>query len=485
MPAFLDEIFESDGQEELVHLGKTVVADLVSTRLALSGPYVVRQAKDIYQFVNEIGKGSYGSVYKAMHKDTHGTYAIKSVPAAVKRDRREDVSLVKSLDHPNIIKFFESFGDHLSTQLVMECCEGGTVSERLADVGYFAEDQTRALMRQMLYAVGYLHQNRICHRDLKPGNLLLQTKDSSQPSVLKIADFGLARRFQRNRPLTTQVGTLAFCAPELLKGRYHTPCDLWSCGVTMYLLMSGTLPFNGHTEATLTQAVCRGNYVFWGKPWEDASDKAKDVIRGLLRYSDNERLSSEDALQHAYFTRDEGLPAHELESLARRLRAFSHQSPLQKAALQVLARQVDGACARRCGEVFAAFDADGSGSVTAAGLKAAFVKAGLDALLPALQPSLDCLCPISYTDFLAMAVDEADCIEDSVCREAFRILDRDCDGLLSTEDLDGVVGVSSVQANGKIGTNFEDFAETLAGSFKSSGMRNLEDTPQRAVITSL
>jgi serine/threonine protein kinase len=442
VPAEPEAIIEGDGAHPRLYPSTATAAEQTALQLTLSGPYVVSCAKNIYQIDSELGKGSFGSVYLATNKDTHGTYAIKSLPITFRGDReadlQEDVSLLKSLDHPHIIKFFEAFKNQGRKFLVMEFCGGGNLKDRLEKVGHFTEAETQPLMRQLLCAVGYLHNSRICHRDLKPDNILLHGPESagSGNGVLKISDFGFARRFQPQRALKTKLGTMAFCAPEVLKCRYHVPCDLWSCGVTMYLLMCGELPFNGKTEAILEKAVRRGNYGFWAAPWEVANESAKALIRGLLRYNDKERLSAEEALQHLYFRRDTELPVGELESLARRLHAFSHKSPLQKA----------------------------------------FAKAGLHPLLITLQPRLDVVCPVTYTDFLAMAADSAHCLEDSVCREAFRILDRDCDGMLSTSDLDGVVAgecsAHSLAITGA-GMSFEQFGELMVSCFRSTGMSSM------------
>lgn len=456
-------------------------------RLNLSGPYVVIRPRDVYKIGQELGKGNFGSVYKATNTGTNGSYAIKNIPITYRGHREldltEDISLVKSLDHPHVIKFFESFRNLSRSSIIMEFCGGGSLKDKLEDVKYFAESDAQILMRQVLRAVGYLHQRCICHRDLKPDNILLQTCDSADLGVLKIADFGFARRFQPQRLLRTQVGTLAYCAPELLKGRYQVPCDLWSCGVTMFLLMSGTLPFQGKTEAILNQVIRRGNYGFWGKPWEDASEDAKALIRGLLRYDDQERFSAKDALRQPFFGQDAGLAVGDLESLARRLYGWGHKNTLQKAALRVIARQMDNSA--NLSETFAALDEDGDGFLSATELQRAFYKAGLDGALGGLVPRLTDVCPVTYTDFIAMAADASDCLEDSVCREAFRMLDKDGDGILSAADIEGVASESVEQSQESAGTSFEEFAKILENCFLSAGMSSSTDeVDHRASVNS-
>merc|ERR1719210_130418 len=122
-------------------------------------------------------------------------------------------------------------------------------------------------MRQLLRPVKYLHERSICHRDLKLENCLLLTKGSIEESTLKLVDFGLSCKVHAGEALSTKAGTLGYCSPEMLAGRYNESCDIWSCGVIMFALISGVLPFDAKTERALWQKVTRGNYSLCGEPW--------------------------------------------------------------------------------------------------------------------------------------------------------------------------------------------------------------------------
>merc|ERR1719343_1402942 len=138
---------------------------------------------------------------------------------------------MKMLDHPNIIKLYESFEDHRNIYLVMELAGGGELFDRIIDSGHFTEVQCAILMQQIVRAIYYMHENHVCHRDLKPENFLFTTKEKIEKTSLKIIDFGLAHEFDENTVLTTKAGTPYYVAPQVLQGKYDQAADLWSCGV--------------------------------------------------------------------------------------------------------------------------------------------------------------------------------------------------------------------------------------------------------------
>merc|ERR1719334_1449185 len=153
------------------------------------------------------------------------------------------------MDHPNIIKLFETFEDHRNIYLVMELCSGGELFDRIIATGHFSEKEAAVLMQQIIRAVYYMHENSICHRDLKPENFLFMTKDPIESNYLKIIDFGLSCKFSPDKVMETKAGTPYYVAPQVLSGKYDHQSDIWSCGVIMYVLLCGYPPFFGDTDA--------------------------------------------------------------------------------------------------------------------------------------------------------------------------------------------------------------------------------------------
>ena len=157
---------------------------------------------------------------------------------------KNEIKIQSFCNHPNIIKLKEVLASNSKIFLVLELVEGGDLFNKIKKGGIFTEKKVSDILKQILSAVVYLHKNNIVHRDLKPENMLYDIESNS----LKIIDFGTAIEKKPNKKLAALVGTPYYLAPEVVKGEYDEKCDVWSCGVIMYLLLCGMPPFIGHTE---------------------------------------------------------------------------------------------------------------------------------------------------------------------------------------------------------------------------------------------
>merc|ERR1719238_1047777 len=188
----------------------------------------------------KMGEGSYGTVSKGTNKATKQLRAVKSIAKAKVKDPdrfKQEIAIMKMMDHPNIIKLYETFEDHRNIYLVMELCAGGELFDRIIECGHFTEVQVAILMQQIIRAIYYMHENKVCHRDLKPENFLFMTKDPIDKNLLKIIDFGLSCKFETGLVLSTKAGTPYYVAPEVLSGKYDHLSDMWSVGVIMYVIL--------------------------------------------------------------------------------------------------------------------------------------------------------------------------------------------------------------------------------------------------------
>jgi len=134
-------------------------------------------------------------------------------------------------------------------------------------------------MKQLLSAVAYCHNKQIVHRDLKPENLLLVKPDSFD---IKVIDFGLSRTFTPEKNMYSKMGTPFYIAPEVLKKKYNEKCDIWSCGVILYILLCGNPPFNGKNDQAIFDSIALGYVSFQGVEWKNVSNQAKIFIKKLL-----------------------------------------------------------------------------------------------------------------------------------------------------------------------------------------------------------
>uniref|UniRef100_A0A671DTN1 MAP/microtubule affinity-regulating kinase 3 n=1 Tax=Rhinolophus ferrumequinum TaxID=59479 RepID=A0A671DTN1_RHIFE len=215
-----------------------------------------------YRLLKTIGKGNFAKVKLARHILTGREVAIKIIdktqlnPTSLQKLFRE-VRIMKILNHPNIVKLFEVIETDKTLYLIMEYASGGEVFDYLVAHGRMKEKEARAKFRQIVSAVQYCHQKRIVHRDLKAENLLLDADMN-----IKIADFGFSNEFTVGGKLDTFCGSPPYAAPELFQGKkYDGPeVDVWSLGVILYTLVSGSLPFDGQNLKELRERVLRGKY---------------------------------------------------------------------------------------------------------------------------------------------------------------------------------------------------------------------------------
>jgi calcium-dependent protein kinase len=200
----------------------------------------------IYQRGKKLGDGAFGVVYSAVHKVSGDIRAIKSIAKGkLTKNQTEsilnEIRILQSLDHPNILKIVEVVEDDTNFHLVSELCTGGELFDRIIEQHSFSEEIAATYMGQLLSAVAYCHGHNIVHRDLKPENLLLE--NSSPNALLKVIDFGTSCKLNPGDSMKSITGTVTltqpyYIAPEILTDRqYDQKCDIWSCGVILYVLL--------------------------------------------------------------------------------------------------------------------------------------------------------------------------------------------------------------------------------------------------------
>jgi len=261
--------------------------------------------QDHYELKEQLGSGNYGTVHACLHLDSDDIRAVKILRKEKIQDDsfRNEIDTLKELDHPNILRIYESFEDDKNYYVVTEFCDGGELFEEIIEWGKFTEEDAAVLMKQILTCVNYCHKRNFVHRDLKPENILLE-KDKGFDH-LKICDFGTAKLFDEEAGgakarLKDSVGSPYYIAPEVLAGSYGTKCDVWSCGVIAYIVLSGVPPFNGFSDEEIYDRIMEGRYNFDGDEWSDISDEAVDFISSLLTYEEKDRPTAHEALTHKW-----------------------------------------------------------------------------------------------------------------------------------------------------------------------------------------
>jgi calcium-dependent protein kinase len=451
-----------------------------------------------------IGEGSYGSVCKGVHKATDVTRAIKTIAKKnmknIERFRKE-IAIMKIMDHPNVIKLFETFEDHHNIYLAMELCTGGELFDRIISAGHFNEKEAAVVMQQILRAIFYLHEQKICHRDLKPENFLFQSNDPIEDNVLKLIDFGLSAKFTTNRqghtePMSTRAGTPFYVAPQVLTGKYNQMCDLWSAGVIMYIILCGSPPFYGANDQEVLSKVKQGTLTFNPRDWKGVSEDAKELVRRLIKMNPGERLNAEQALNHSWIKKrapkaaNVSLPTN----FVTKLRRFRNRNKFAKAALHVIASQLNEVQIKNLRDTFLSLDENGDGLITYSELKEGLARCGLAEVPSDLKEIMEGIDAdgsgvIDYTEFLAATIQRRQYIQEDVCWTAFRVFDMNGDGKITPQELKLVLNngnisdvldvqattdvLNDVDKNGDGTIDFQEFMGMMRGMSTLNDAENL------------
>jgi calcium-dependent protein kinase len=300
--------------------------------------------QDFYEIERRtLGKGAFGTVRAgfSIRGAARSPCAIKSMKTSQVREGvrtqllSKEIDVMKGLDHINIVRLLDFFEEPTRTHVVMELCAGGNLLHFIDATSNLSEAVAAMAMRQVFVALEYMHARCICHRDIKAENVLMASLDPIQQNTLKVGDFGLACACGPGDKLKLVAGTPYYMAPQVINGRYDRACDLWSCGVLAYLLLCGYPPFEGESESVLFCRVRRGNYVFSTADWTPISERAKCVIRALLKMNPRERMRADEALCQDWLREreeEEFAEAVQLQSTISRLRVLRGKERLGKVA---------------------------------------------------------------------------------------------------------------------------------------------------------
>ncbi|CAK9800614.1 Calcium/calmodulin-dependent protein kinase type 1 [Anthophora quadrimaculata] len=261
--------------------------------------------EDKYILKELLGTGAFSEVRLAESKEKPGqVYAVKIIDKKALKGKEDslenEIRVLRRLTHPNIVQLLETFEDKHKVYLVMELVTGGELFDRIVEKGSYTEKDASDLIRQVLEAVDYMHDQGIVHRDLKPENLLYYSPD--EDSKIMISDFGLSK-MEDSGIMATACGTPGYVAPEVLAQKpYGKAVDVWSIGVISYILLCGYPPFYDENDANLFAQILKGEFEFDSPYWDDISDSAKDFILKLICLNVDERYSCKQALAHPWIS---------------------------------------------------------------------------------------------------------------------------------------------------------------------------------------
>ena len=448
---------------------KNTLKDLTIT----SGQFVKEGMGDLYsnyELCNYIGKGGFGRVYKVHHKLSNQYRAMKIIQCKSISDNHsstinKEINILKNLDHPNIIKVYEFYQSEKYVYIINELCTGGELFDKIVDVKFFSENVASNIMRQLLSAVAYCHENGVIHRDLKPENILIENSEEKDKEFfhIKVIDFGTCEILKKKK-LTEQIGTSFYIAPEVIKNSYNEKCDLWSCGVILYILLCGSPPFYGKNEKEIFKKIIEGNFTFRHKIWNKISTEAKNLVLKLLQVNPDKRLSAKEALEDIWFKKNVTLNSLENNKKSSNYRLFLKnitefcaEQKLQQATLAFLVHNfAPKEELNELKKIFFAFDKNGDGKIS----KEEFVTGlsnnnnNLNSILKEddnIQGLLNNIDQdnngyIGFEEFLIASINKEKILTEKNLKMAFNVFDRDKSGGISQNELKFILGEYNVNA---------------------------------------
>ena len=465
--------------------------------------FVLKSTGDLakrYLKLKEIKRGTYSKIYIVQKKSNFKVYICKEILKSKVSDLfkfKNEINVLSKMDHPNIIRLFEIFEDDRHISLIMEYCTGGElfnkIIERADKDQAFSEKEAATIFKQLMSAVSYCHSQGICHRDLKPENIIFENKNENSP--IKIIDFGLSKIFGEIKPLmkgnkieknimNARVGTAYYMSPEVLQGNYDNKCDIWSCGVILYILLCGYPPFDGETEHEIFKAIFRRKFTFPEDDWKTISDEAKDLIKHMLCEADK-RYNAENVLNHPWI---EKCAPNSKESLTHfnstSLKNFSNLYKLTKFVISFIASRVGECDIGHLRGVFEEMDTNKDGTLTINEIREGLKK------IPHLTDleeeektqiidSLDTnkSQKIEYNEFIAACMEQKVYLREENLMEAFMMLDYDNSGKISKEEIQKALNgdidnetldklVQEFDLNGDGEIDYKEFITGMSASYK-------------------
>ena len=462
-----------------------------------------------YEVQKKIGEGAYGKIYKVRNKQSGDIRAMKQVTKTKIQDMgkfQTEIKILSMLDHPNIVRLFEVIEDDKYYNLLEELCTGGELLSRAQKTELKEKDIAR-IFYQIISGVAYIHGMGIAHRDLKLENILFSTENPMSP--IKIIDFGFSVFMDKNneklkedkkdkdnentdpkkfgfKRLKSKVGTLYYISPEIIKGNYDEKCDIWACGVILYILLAGYPPFSGNTDKEVYNLITNLKYDFDKERWKNISKYAKELIKNMLTPAKN-RFSAKQVLASKWF--EIKLKDNIDENINnildyRRINKYKNYNKLKKAILTFIASRLSCEESSKLREIFLNMDEDKNGYISFEDFRKYVINEyDIDDLIENEEElkkgfegvDIDHNNQIDYTEFLAANLDEKIFLKNEKLKEAFRIFDINDNGVIKRDDIirvlkleklenknelaDKIIEENDYDKDGKI--NFLDFVKIM------------------------
>ena len=403
----------------------------------------IADINNYYEFIKELGKGSYGQVFRCQNKETGNVYACKKMSKKKIKNKKQfqtELNLLRTTDHPNIIKLYDIYEDNKYIYLIMEECNGGeffdSLAKRAKEKNMYTEKECARIFKQILEAVNYLHAHGVCHRDLKPENILFS--NVADDSSLKLIDFGLSKVLDGENNMKKTVGTTFYMAPEVIQGNYNEKCDLWSCGIILYIMLCGKPPFYSQDEEELKKKICSMKYNFDYPEFKKVSKDAINLIKKIL-VGPEQRLTAAQILADPWIK--ENAPNATGENLKQNwehIERYSKLNLVQKSIINFTAFHLTSRETKEFVELFKSLDENSDGVLSIDEIKkgveqSKFGAKGDNIVKMFEEMDIDKNGLINYTEFISALMDYEK-IKENQLLECFNSYDTDDSGKISFKE---------------------------------------------------
>jgi len=370
-----------------------------------------------------------------------------------------EFNLLKTLDHPHILRVYEAFEDSTYIYIVTELLSGGELFDMLLKEGQFNESKSAEIIKQTLEALSYCHANNLAHRDLKPQNLVIESKEGH--IFIKLIDFGLSKFFSRDIYFKEALGTPLFMAPEILKQLpYDLKVDIWSVGIILFMMLTGKLPFPTKNAKELFSAICNATVSESSfKDYAHLSKGAIDFMVHCLCSNPNDRWPADKLLHHPWIEAKErnDIPPEAIEEIQGNLKKFNGKFKLEQAVYTYLAMNTSTIEDEKyLRELFLKMDTSKDGKISKTEFiegmskcdKNIYTQRELEDIFAEIDTDKSGL--IDYTEFLKAALNKTKLLSENNLHAAFKFFDLDGNGVITKDELEEVFTKGNANLSDKL-----------------------------------
>jgi len=453
----------------------------------ITGENIYLDIRKVYKFKDILGGGNFGTVRIGIKKENNEKlnkkFAIKSVKKTILKENdletlMKEIEIISNLDHPNIIKFFETYQDNSYFHIVMELCTGKEVFNKIVENSFLTESKTIEIIYKVLSAINYCHKKGISHRDIKPENILFENNEPD--SDIKIIDFGLSRKYNLNQKMHTILGTPYYVAPEVLIGEYDEKCDIWSIGATTYTMLSGDPPFTGRSNNDIFNSIINKEISFEKERWKKISKEGKLFIIDLMQKNPEKRPNAEKALEHIWFKNFEVILNESVNdfnnnsnnnkesksnvnssNILLNIKNFHSIKTFKRFVLKTIINSIsiNENDLKNIKKFFNKIDKNHNGQIDIQELKLAFIQADINITEEEIKKILSYMDEkekLDYSEFIVISLNFENYLDNEKLISAFEYFDIDNSGYIDTVDIENFL-----LRSGKKITNSEDIDKML------------------------